>query len=39
MILAIAWAKQQELVGQEAIWYEQQLDRETVLENNKGKLV
>ena len=31
MILAVAWAKQQELVGQEAIWYEQRWDRGTVL--------
>ena len=23
MILAVEWAKQQELVGQEAVWYEQ----------------
>ena len=35
----MAWAKQQELVGQETIWYEQQWDRGTVLENNKAKLV
>ena len=39
MILAVAWAKQQELVGQEAIWYEQRRVRGTVLENNKTKLV
>ena len=39
MILAVAWAKQQELVGQEAIWFEQRWDKETVLENDKAKLV
>ena len=39
MIFAKAWAKQQELVGQKVIWYEQRWDRGTVLENNKVKLV
>ena len=39
MILAVAWAKQQQLVGQEAFWYEQRWDRQTVLENDKTKLV
>ena len=39
MILAVAWEKQQELVGQEATWYEQRWDRRTVLENDKAKLV
>ena len=39
MILAVAWAKQQELVGQEAIWYKQRWDRGTVMENNKAKLL
>ena len=39
MILAVAWAKQQELVGQGAIWFEQRWDRGTVLENDKAKLV
>ena len=39
MILAVAWAKQQELVGQEANWYEKRWDRGTVLENDKAKLV
>ena len=38
MILAVAWTKQQELVGQEAIWYKQQWDRGTALENNRVKL-
>ena len=38
MILTVAWAKQQELVGQEAIWYER-WDKGTVLENDKDKLV
>ena len=39
MILSVAWAKQQKLVGREAICYEQRWDRGTVLENNKAKLV
>ena len=39
MILAVAWAKQQELVGQEAVWYTEQWDRGTVLETYKVKLV
>ena len=39
MVRELAWAKQQELVGQEAIWYEQRCDRGIVLENNKVKLV
>ena len=38
-ILAVAWAKQEELMDQEAIWYQQNVDRGTVLENNKSKLV
>ena len=39
MIFTVAWAKQQELVRQEVIWYEQRWDRGTVLENDKAKLV
>ena len=39
MILAVAWAKQQELMDQEAIWYQQKWDRGMVLENDKTKLV
>ena len=39
MILAVVQAKQQGLVGQEAIWYKQRWDRGTVLENDKAKLV
>ena len=39
MILAVAWAKQQELVGQEVIWYEQRWNRGRVLEDGKVKLV
>ena len=39
MILAVAWAKQQELMDQEAIWYQQKWDRGTLLENEKAKLV
>ena len=39
MILAVAWAKQQKLIDQEATWYQQKWDRGMVLENNKTKLV
>ena len=39
MFLAVVWAKQQELVVQEAIWYKQRWDRGTVLDNDKAKLV
>ena len=39
MGLELAWEKQQELVGQEATWYEQRYGRGIVLENNKVKLV
>ena len=35
MILAVAWAKQQKLIDQEATWYQQKWDRGMVLENNK----
>ena len=39
MILAVAWAKQQKLIDQEATCYQQKWDRGMVLENNKTKLV
>ena len=39
MVLELAWEKQQEIVGQEATWYEQRYARGIVLENNKVKLV
>ena len=39
MVLVVTWAKQQELIGQDAIWYEQRCDRGTVFENHKAKLV
>ena len=39
MVLVVTWAKQQELIGQDAIWYEQRWDRGTVFENHKAKLV
>ena len=39
MISAVTWAKQQELVSQEAVWFEQRQDRRTVLANDKAKLV
>ena len=28
MILAVAWAKDHELLGQDVMWYEQRLDRD-----------
>ena len=39
MIIAVAWAKQQELMDREAICYQQKWDTGTVLENDKTKLV
>ena len=35
MTFAAAWAKQQELIDQEAIWYQQKWNRGTVLENDR----
>ena len=35
MILAVAWPKEHELIGQEVVWYEPRWDRGTVLENAK----
>ena len=39
MVMAVAWAKNNDLIGQEAIWYEQKWVRGTTLENHKAKLV
>ncbi len=39
MIMAVAWAKEYELVGEDVIWYKEWWERGTVIENNKGKLV
>ena len=39
MILAIAWAKEHDLVGQDVVWYKERWERGTVLENGKAKLI
>ena len=39
MILAIAWAKEYELVGGDMVWYKERWERGTVLENERRKLV
>ena len=39
MILAIAWAKEHNLVGQDVVWYKEWWERGTVLENGKAKLI
>ena len=39
MIMAVAWAKEYELVSKDTIWYSARWERGTVMENDKGKLV
>ena len=39
MILAVAWAKEYELIGEDTVWYKERWERGTVLENGKVKLV
>ena len=39
MILAIVWANNHDLVGQDVVWYKKQWERGTVLENGKAKLI
>ena len=39
MIMAIARAKQHQVIGMEIIWYKEKLERGTVIENDKAKLV
>ena len=39
MIMVVTWAKEYELVGGDIVWYKQQRERGTVLENEKGKRV
>ena len=39
MILAVAWEKEYELVGEDTVWYKERWERGTVLENGKAKLV
>ena len=39
MIMAVAWAKEYELVSKGTIWYSERWEQGTVMENDKGKLV
>ena len=39
MIMAVAWAKEYELVGGDMVWYKEQWEQGTVLEKEKGKLL
>ena len=39
IILAVAWAKEYELIGEDTIWYKERWELGTVLENGKAKLV
>ena len=39
MILAVAWAKEYEFIGEDTVWYKERWERGTVLENGKAKLV
>ena len=37
--MAVAWAKEYELVGGDMVWYKERWDQGTVLQNGRGKLV
>ena len=39
MVMAVAWAKEYELVGGDVVWYKERSGGGTVLENERGKLV
>ena len=39
MIMAVAWAKEYELVSKGTVWYNERWERGTVMENDMGKLV
>ena len=39
MIMAVNWAKEYELIGNDVIWYKERWERGAVLENERGKLV
>ena len=39
MIMAVNWAKEYELIGNDVIWYKERWERGAVLENQRGKLV
>ena len=37
--MAVAWAKEYELVSKDTVWYNERWERGTVMENDKGQLV
>ena len=39
MVMAVAWAKEYELVGGDVVWYKERSGGGTVLEKERGKLV
>ena len=39
MILAVASAKEYELIGEDTVWYKERWEQGTVLENGKDKMV
>ena len=39
MIMAVNWAKEYKLAGDEMVWYKERWERGAVFENDKGKLV
>ena len=39
MIMAVSWAKEYEVIGNEVMWYKERWERGAVLENERGKLV
>ena len=39
MIMAVAWAKEFDLINNDAIWYSERWERGTVLENDRAKLI
>ena len=39
MIIAVNWAKEYKLIGNEVIWYKERWEGGAVLENERGKLV
>ena len=39
MFLAVEWAKQEILINQQTVWYKEEWEKGTVLENDKAKLI
>ena len=39
MILAVTWAKEKELIGDDKVWYKEPWEQGTVLEKDEAKLV